>query len=107
MIGPGTGTRSVSAAVVRGWARERGIRRVSGMAGSAPEAWYSMTGDAVIERLTTDIDAGLTAAEVSARLAQYGPNALVAEPSPSLWSLAQAQLTNPMNIMLIIVAIAS
>ena len=41
------------------------------------------------------------------RLAQYGPNQLTTEPPPSIWAVALGQLSNPMNIMLIIVAVAS
>ena len=41
------------------------------------------------------------------RLAEYGPNQLATEPPPSLWAVALGQLSNPMNIMLVIVAVAS
>src|SRR6185437_14742802 len=47
------------------------------------------------------------AAEAEKRLAQYGPNELPKEPPPSTWTVARAQLSNPMNIMLMIVAVAS
>jgi Ca2+-transporting ATPase len=40
-------------------------------------------------------------------LLEYGPNELATEPPPSTWAIAREQLANPMNIMLIIVAIAS
>ena len=44
---------------------------------------------------------------VAARLEQYGPNEIAGEPPPSLWAVARGQLANPMNIMLLIVAVAS
>src|SRR6478752_7251513 len=57
--------------------------------------------------LGVDVDAGLPAEAVAARLEQYGPNEIVGEPPPSLWAVARGQLANPMNIMLLIVAVAS
>ena len=50
---------------------------------------------------------GLAAAEAADRLERYGPNALPTEEAPSLWRVARAQLANPMNIMLLIVTVAS
>ena len=41
------------------------------------------------------------------RLAEYGPNELASEPPPSRWEVARGQLSNPMNIMLLIVCVAS
>src|SRR6478752_6348738 len=57
--------------------------------------------------LGVDVDAGLPAEAVAARLEQYGPNEIVGEPPPSLWVVGRGQLANPMNIMLLIVAVAS
>ena len=50
---------------------------------------------------------GSTPPRSQRRLAEYGPNQLATEPPPSLWSVALGQLSNPMNIMLVIVAVAS
>ena len=50
---------------------------------------------------------GSTPPRPRARLAEYGPNQLAVEPPPSLWVVARGQLSNPMNIMLVIVAVAS
>ncbi len=50
---------------------------------------------------------GLDAAEAASRLALDGPNELRTDPPPSLWTVARGQVTNPMNIMLLIVALAS
>ncbi len=61
----------------------------------------------VAAALAVDPDAGLGSAEGASRLERYGPNELPAEPPPSLWVVARGQLANPMNIMLLIVAVAS
>ena len=69
--------------------------------------WYSLSADVVVERLDTDSEQGLAAAEVQRRLAQYGRNEIATEPPPMLWQTAKGQLLNPMNIMLFVVAVAS
>ena len=74
---------------------------------SAMTPWYARDPDAVAVELSVDPEAGLDAAEVERRLGQYGPNELTTEPPPSMWSVALGQLSNPMNIMLAIVAVAS
>ena len=73
----------------------------------SPVAWHALSAADAAGRLTVDIDHGLTADEAGRRLAAYGSNALPVEPPPSLWVVARAQLTNPMNIMLLIVAVVS
>ena len=45
--------------------------------------------------------------EVQRRLAEFGRNEIATEPPPTLWEVAKGQLANPMNIMLLIVSIAS
>ena len=50
---------------------------------------------------------GLDADEVQRRLAEFGRNEIATEPPPTLWAVAKGQLANPMNIMLLIVSIAS
>ena len=50
---------------------------------------------------------GLDADEVQRRLAEFGRNEIATEPPPTLWAVAKGQLVNPMNIMLLIVSIAS
>ena len=74
---------------------------------SGETAWWSLSPEQATEQLGVDAEQGLTAAEVAERLVRYGPNELATEPPPSLWSIAKAQLTNPMNIMLMIVAVVS
>lgn len=70
-------------------------------------AWHALPGQEAAERLGVDLDQGLSEPEVERRLAQYGPNELPAEPPPSRWAVARGQLSNPMNIMLLIVCVAS
>ena len=69
--------------------------------------WHELSAEAAARRLSVDPDQGLDAAEVQRRLAEYGPNQLATEPPPSVWAVAWGQLSNPMNIMLVIVAVAS
>jgi Ca2+-transporting ATPase len=60
-----------------------------------------------VARLSSDATNGLSSVEVAKRLSTYGRNELPVEPPPSRWKIAGQQLVNPMNIMLIIVAIMS
>ncbi|MET1000841.1 MAG: cation-translocating P-type ATPase [Acidimicrobiia bacterium] len=74
---------------------------------SETQQWYALDTNAALERLAVDPEPGLDAAEVERRLATYGPNQMTTEPPPSVWAVALGQLSNPMNIMLVIVAVAS
>jgi Ca2+-transporting ATPase len=69
--------------------------------------WHALDVDEVTGRLGVVVEQGLDTDEAAQRLAEYGPNQLPVEPPPSLWAVARGQLTNPMNIMLIIVSVAS
>jgi len=69
--------------------------------------WYSLSVDGVVDRVGTDTEQGLATDEVERRLAQFGPNQIPTEPPPTLWEVAKGQLANPMNIMLLIVSVAS
>jgi Ca2+-transporting ATPase len=68
--------------------------------------WHSSAAD-VAGELAVNPDQGLDAAEAERRLGQYGPNELPKEPPPSVGEVAKGQLSNPMNIMLLITAVAS
>ncbi len=70
-------------------------------------AWHSLPAAEVAGRLSVDVDRGLDEAEAAKRLSTYGPNELPSEPPPSVWAVARGQLSNPMNIMLLITAVAS
>jgi Ca2+-transporting ATPase len=69
--------------------------------------WYSLPPDVAVADLSTNRVEGLPASEAKSRLAQYGPNELHAEAPPSVWKIAFAQVVDPMNLMLLIVAIVS
>jgi P-type Ca2+ transporter type 2C len=70
-------------------------------------AWWALETSDATTRLDVDPGDGLGDAEAASRLERYGPNEIAKEPPPSTWSIARGQLSNPMNIMLIIVAIVS
>lgn len=69
--------------------------------------WWSLDAEQAAQQLDVDPVDGLSGSEVERRLAQYGPNEIAQEPPPSTWAIARGQLANPMNIMLIIVAVVS
>ena len=68
---------------------------------------YARDAAEVVAALGSDATTGLTAGEAAARLARYGPNRITGEKPPSTWSIAIAQLRDPMNIMLIAVVAVS
>ena len=70
-------------------------------------AWYTLSAHDAADRLGVDPDQGLSADQAARLLAEYGPNELPTEPPPSVWVVARGQLSNPMNIMLLIVCGAS
>ncbi|HEY9379337.1 MAG TPA: HAD-IC family P-type ATPase, partial [Jiangellaceae bacterium] len=74
---------------------------------AAEASWYALSVDDVVARVGGDVEDGLDADEVRRRLAQFGRNEIATEPPPTLWAVAKGQLANPMNIMLLIVSIAS
>src|SRR6516164_1458633 len=74
---------------------------------STETPWHSRSAPDVAAGLGVDPDQGLDAGEVQRRLSEYGPNELPKEPPPSVWVVARGQLSNPMNIMLMIVSVAS
>jgi Ca2+-transporting ATPase len=68
-------------------------------------AWHALTPDVVATALATDLDAGLSTDEATARLAQHGPNELKREAKASVWAITLQQLRDPMNIMLVAVTV--
>ena len=70
-------------------------------------AWHTETPEQTAELLGTDLERGLGATEAADRLARYGANQLKEETKASVWEVALGQLRDPMNIMLVVVAIAS
>jgi P-type Ca2+ transporter type 2C len=74
---------------------------------AAEASWHALSVEDVVARVGGDVEDGLDADEVRRRLAQFGRNEIATEPPPTLWAVAKGQLANPMNIMLLIVSIAS
>ena len=69
--------------------------------------WYTVAADEATARLDVDPASGLTSEDVERRQATYGANELTAEPQPSVWAVYLLQLKDPMNIMLLVVGVAS
>ena len=69
--------------------------------------WYQLPLSEVLQQLNTAAATGLTQAEATQRLEQYGPNALIEQGLKSPWKILLEQLTNVMTIILIIAAIIS
>jgi Ca2+-transporting ATPase len=68
---------------------------------------YLRTPADVVQELSTDQAAGLSTEEAAARLASHGPNQITAEKPPSVLAVALGQLRDPMNLMLVAVAVVS
>ncbi|HSF26738.1 MAG TPA: cation-transporting P-type ATPase [Actinomycetes bacterium] len=75
-------------------------------AGGAAAPYLRPAAD-VIEELGTDASAGLSPQEAADRLHTHGANQITAEKPPSALAVALAQLRDPMNLMLVAVAVAS
>lgn len=69
--------------------------------------WWALSADEVARALGTDPRTGLSGGEVGMRQRQYGPNTLTAQAPPSVWSVLLGQLRDPMNLMLVAVAVVS
>jgi len=69
--------------------------------------WYALSANKTVDALNTDPEHGLSPDDVQRRVAEYGANVIATEPPPTMWQMAKGQLANPMNIMLLIVSIAS
>ena len=70
-------------------------------------AWYALDAGSAVERLGSNRSQGLSPGEAAERLAEYGPNELQSEPPPSKLEVAMHQVVDPMNLMLLAVAIIS
>jgi Ca2+-transporting ATPase len=73
--------------------------------GDAP--YYGLEAAAVVATFGSNETTGLTPAEAAERLAQHGRNEITSEKPPSVWQVALQQLRDPMNIMLVAVAVVS
>ncbi len=66
------------------------------------QQWHRLTTDETRGLLATDPDEGLTASEVQARLAQYGPNTITPQKGVSAFRRVLAQFNQPLVIILIV-----
>ena len=69
--------------------------------------WYKLTVDETVEKLNTNPQAGLSAAEVQQRQQKYGPNRIEEQDVKSPWVIFLSQFKEIMVIILIIAAIIS
>ena len=74
---------------------------------SHDRAWYAVDVSQAATSLRTDPSVGLSGADAARRLKEDGPNSIPKEPPPSRLSIAAAQLADPMNVMLVVVALIS
>jgi Ca2+-transporting ATPase len=74
---------------------------------ASDRAWYAVNVEDAAKLLRSDAVAGLSGAEAARRLTALGPNSIPQQPPPSLRAIAMAQLGDPMNIMLVAVAVIS
>ncbi|MGB4779419.1 cation-translocating P-type ATPase [Microbacterium sp.] len=70
-------------------------------------SWHAEDVRTVLEEFDTDPARGLSASDADARLATHGANVLDTPSSPPWWRIAVRQLIDPMNVMLVIVTMAS
>ncbi|GID95282.1 cation-translocating P-type ATPase [Amorphoplanes digitatis] len=70
-------------------------------------SWHAMTVDEVAETLAADAGRGLSSAEVAARQARYGPNALKSAPPTPWWRTLLAQFTDGLILVLFGAAVLS
>jgi Ca2+-transporting ATPase len=70
-------------------------------------AWYAVDVADAARLLQTDASTGLSSDEAARRLREHGANSIPKEPPPSGWAIALTQLRDPMNIMLVAVAVIS
>src|SRR6516225_10069504 len=71
--------------------------------GNEATAWHTIAADDVVRRLNTNTETGLDAAEVSQRLAKYGPNRL---PEAARWGPFMRFLLQFNNVLVYVLLVA-
>lgn len=69
--------------------------------------WHQLTTEETLQRLETDPQAGLSEAEASRRLGQYGHNRLTETGSRTPWQILWEQISATMVVVLIVAALFS
>ena len=67
--------------------------------------WHHLSGEALLQHLETNIATGLTAAEVSQRQQQYGPNQIKAKAGQPAWQRFLLQFNQPFLYLLLIAGV--
>ena len=67
--------------------------------------WHARAGDDVAAALGVEVGRGLTAAEVAARRARAGPNALPEARRRSAWAVLGRQFASPLIYILLVAAV--
>jgi Ca2+-transporting ATPase len=70
-------------------------------------AWHSLSYQDVANKLSTDLELGLTADDAAALLQKYGPNELIERQRASFWKLLLNQFNQFLVIILIVSALIS
>jgi Ca2+-transporting ATPase len=71
----------------------------------APSLWWTLSSEAVAQRLDVDLDAGLTPQEAECRRRTDGPNELEERPPTPRWRMFLGQFANTMIVVLLIAAV--
>ena len=66
--------------------------------------WHTADSDEVLRELATDAETGLSTAEATQRLGQYGPNELAEQPMTSPLKVLWEQITDPLVLLLLFAA---
>ena len=69
--------------------------------------WHALSTDDVLEKLSTEVETGLSEEVAKQRLEEIGPNQLAEKPRPSFLSLVLSQLKSFVVILLIVASIIS
>ncbi len=72
-----------------------------------PRDSHALAAEEVVRQLGVAVDSGLTEAEAERRLAQFGPNALLARPRATLLEIAVNQVKSPVVLLLAAAALVS
>lgn len=74
---------------------------------SKKQNWHTLSADKVVHQLETSLQTGLSTAQVTERMAQFGANALPEKSKRSSWRMLLDQFSEFMILVLIVAAIIS
>ncbi|NNK91829.1 MAG: HAD-IC family P-type ATPase, partial [Acidimicrobiia bacterium] len=73
-------------------------------ASQSARSWWAIGADDAANLLETDAALGLTAAQVTHRQEEFGPNELIEEPVQPMWRIFLSQFANTMIVVLLVAA---